>query len=129
MSKIDNKQEICEKEILAYFQEGKNTKRGRAYQQLEFQPSGSKGRCLMDSGNLVGSAMEYDFFQTLGINLNPYHQQGQSAQGEPLKIMGITDEISFTFHGESDTQFKEKIYCNKKLIPSSKLRGRVHATT
>ena len=120
---------MSEKEIMAYFQEGKDNKKGRAYQQLVFQPSGSKGRCLIDSGNLVGSAMEYDFFQTLGINLNPYHQQGQSAQGEPLKIMGTTDEISFTFHGESDTQFKEKIIIIKKLIPSSKLRGRVHATT
>ena len=99
---------MSEKEIMAYFQEGKDNKKGRAYQQLVFQPSGSKGRCLIDSGNLVGSAMEYDFFQTLGINLNPYHQQGQSAQGEPLKIMGITEEISFTFHGKSDTQFREK---------------------
>ena len=99
---------MSEKEIMAYFQEGKDNKKVRPYQQLVFQPSGSTGRCLIDSGNLVGSAMEYDFFQTLGINLNPYHQQGQSAQGEPLKIMGITEEISFTFHGKSDTQFREK---------------------
>ena len=84
MSKLDNKQEtinhnpvISEKDIMAYFQERKNNGKGRAYQQLVFQPSGHRGRCLIDSGNLVGSAMVYGFFQTLGINMKPYHQQGQ----------------------------------------------------
>ena len=119
---------MSEKEIMAYFQEGKDNKKGRAYQQLVFQPSGSKGRCLIDSGNLVGSAMEYDFFQTLGINMKPYHQQGQSAQGEPLTIMGIMEEINFNFHGKADTQFKEKFIIIKKHIPSSKFRRRFQAT-
>ena len=62
----------------------------------------------MDSDNLIGSAMECGFFQTLGINMQPCHQQGQSAQGEPLTIMGIMEEINFNFHGKADTQFKEK---------------------
>ena len=104
---------ISEKEIMAYFQGGQD--KGRSYQQVTFRPSGNKGKCLIDSGNLVGSAMEYNFFQTLGIKLNPYQQQGLSAQGEPLNIMGITDEISFTFHGESDTTFREKFIIIKNL--------------
>ena len=104
---------ISEKEIMAYFQGGQD--KGRSYQQVTFRPSGNKGKCLIDSGNLVGSAMEYNFFQTLGIKLHPYQQQGLSAQGEPLNIMGITDEISFTFHGESDITFKEKFIIIKKL--------------
>ena len=88
---------MSEKEIMAYFQEGKDNKKGRAYQQLVFQPSGSKGRCLIDSGNLVGSAMEYDFFQTLGINMKPYHQQGQSAQGEPLRLWASQKILALHF--------------------------------
>ena len=67
--------------------------------------------------------MEYGFFQTYGINMKPYHQQGQSAQGEPLAIMGITDEINFTFHGEADTQFKEKFIIIKKLSHQVNLGG------
>ena len=98
---------------MAYFQGGQD--KGRSYQQVTFRPSGNKGKCLIDSGNLVGSAMEYNFFKTLGIELHPYQQQGLSAQGEPLNIMGITDEISFTFHGESDTTFREKFIIIKNL--------------
>ena len=60
MSKLYNKQEtiyhtpvISEKDIMAYFQERKNNGKGRACQQIVFQPSGHKGGCLIDSGNLV----------------------------------------------------------------------------
>ena len=63
----------------------------------------------MDSGNLVGSAMDYGFFQTLGINMKPYHQQGQSAQGEPLTIMGIMEEINFNFHGKQILNLKRNL--------------------
>ena len=59
-----------EEEIMGYFS-GKQTTQEKGYQKITFAGSGIGGKCLVDSGNLVGSAMDLHTVEKLQIQLIP----------------------------------------------------------
>ena len=99
---------------MGYFS-GKQTTQEKGYQKITFAGNGIKGRCLVDSGNLVGSAMDMQTFEKLQIQLIPQKAKGKAAQGEPLDILGVTEPIEFSFNNQTDTSFKEAFIVIKNL--------------
>jgi dUTPase len=97
-------------DILAYFN-SLGVNEDRAYQKLTFlggpttdaQDSPKpQGLSLIDSGNMVGSAINADHLlgQLPWINITPYScPTARAAQGAALDILGLTEPLTFAFHG------------------------------
>ena len=71
--------------------------------------------CMIDTGNTVGSAMDFQVFNSLQLQLEPTSRTTASAaQGAPLTILGKTPTIKFSFEG-SDIVFEESFLVIKGL--------------
>ena len=96
--------ELLDTEILEYFQSnnmGSNSsKKMKLVDKLDTM-------CMIDTGNIVGSALDYQVFKSLNLQLVPTSRTTVSAtQGAPLTILGQTPTIQFSFEG-LDTVFEE----------------------
>jgi dUTPase len=100
---------------MGYFSSKQNNIQERGYQEITFMGNGTRGTCLVDSGNLVGSAMNLKTFEKLQIPLISHKSEGKAAQGDPLDILGITEPIEFGFNGQETTSFKEAFIVIKNL--------------
>ena len=70
---------------------------------------------MIDTGNTVGSAMDFQVFNSLQLQLEPTSRTTASAaQGAPLTILGKTPTIKFSFEG-SDIVFEESFLVIKGL--------------
>ena len=83
---------------------------------------------MIDTGNTVGSAMDFQVFTSLQLPLEPTSRTTASAaQGAPLTIVGKTPPIQFSFEG-SDIVFEESFLVIKGLSHPVNL-GKLFLTT
>ena len=96
--------ELQDTDILGYFQSD-NTG-SNSFKKMKLADT-LDAICMIDTGNTVGSAMDYQVFKSLQLQLVPTSRTTASAaQGAPLTILGKTPVIQFSFEG-SDTVFEE----------------------
>ena len=96
--------ELQDTDILGYFQSD-NTG-SNSFKKMKLADT-LDAICMIDTGNTVGSAMDYQVFKSLQLQLVPTSRTTASAaQGTPLTILGKTPVIQFSFEG-SDTVFEE----------------------
>ena len=109
----DNETEPLETKILGYFQSSNNAGNNSFKRMKLANTVDTIG--MIDTGNTVGSAMEYLVFKKLQLELIPTQQTTASAvQGVPLTFIGRTPIFKFSFEG-SDTVFEESFLAIKGL--------------
>ena len=99
-------------DLLAYFCRGEADDDGsdQSYVTLSLGP-GQHASCLMDSGNMVGSAMSGELVKKLGLPIQKGSGELDNAavapDGRKLDILGQTTPIQFTLEGAPNTTFTE----------------------
>ena len=95
---------------LAYFCQGEKEPQSNAsYTTLYFGPS-KQGQCMVDSGNLVATAISGQFARQMGFPIQP--NQGDDCpaalapDGRTMEVVGQTGPLEFTFDGAPNTTFK-----------------------
>ena len=96
---------------LAYFCQGEKTcqvKSDASYCTIYF--GHKQGQVLVDSGNLVDTAMSGEFARQLGISIQPYQNNQYPAalapDGRTMEVIGQTGPVAFTFKGAPNTTFE-----------------------
>ena len=107
--------------LLAYFTRGEKEDEDpndKAYAKIKFGPERT-ALALIDSGNMVASAINEQLVHQLGLPLHPYDgSDGPAAvapDGRRLEIVGQTSPIHFTFDGAPNTTFAETLIVIKNL--------------
>ena len=97
---------------LAYFCQGEKEsqlKSDASYCTIYFGPN-KQGQCLVDSGNLVASAMSGNFARQMGITIQSYQDNQYPAalapDGRTMEVIGKTGPLEFTFKGAPNTTFE-----------------------
>ena len=97
---------------LAYFYQGEkeyHKASDASYTTIFFGPN-QKGQCLVDSGNLVATAMSGNFARQMGIPIQPYQGDQCPAalapDGRMMEVIGQTGPLTFTFKGAPNTTFE-----------------------
>ena len=110
-----------EHHLLAYFTRGEDENEDpsdKAYVKVKFGPE-KMAQALIDSGNMVASAINEQLLQQLGLPLQPYDGAGGPAavapDGRRLEIVGQTPDLQFTFDGAPNTTFSETMVVIKNL--------------
>jgi len=99
-------------DILGYFQSNKTG--SNSFKRIRLDNKVNT-MCMIDTGNTVGSAMDYEVFKSLQVQLVPTSRTTASAaQGAPLTILGKTPTIQFSFEG-LDNVFEESFLVIKGL--------------
>ena len=100
---------------MGYFNGEQKASSEKSYQELTFLDSNLTGTCLVDTGNLIGSAMDYNLAMELKIQIIPHQSKGHAAQGEPLDVIGITTPLTFQFRGADKVNFTEQFLVIRNL--------------
>ena len=100
---------------MGYFNGEQKASSEKSYQELTFLDSKLTGTCLVDTGNLIGSAMDYNLAMELNIQIIPHQSKGHAAQGEPLDVIGITTPLTFQFRGADKVNFTEQFLVIRNL--------------
>lgn len=97
---------------LAYFCQGETDsqiKSDASYCTIYLGPN-KQGQCLVDSGNLVASAMSGNFARQMGITIQPYQDDqyptALAPDGRMMEVVGKTGPLEFTFKGAPNTTFE-----------------------
>ena len=100
-------------DLLAYFCRGEpdhDDASDQSYVTISFGP-GQQALTLMDSGNMVGSAMSGELVKKLNLPLQPCSGTNRHAavapDGRKLDILGQTPPLQFTLEGAPNTIFTE----------------------
>ena len=100
---------------LAYFCQGEEEcqiKSNASYSTIYFGPN-KQGQCLVDSGNLVASAMSGNFARQMGIPIQSYQGNQCPAalapDGRTMEVIGQTGPLTFTFKGAPNTTFESNM--------------------
>ena len=94
---------------LAYFYQGEKEHSNASYTTLNFGPQ-KQGQCLVDSGNLVATAISGQFARQMGFPIQKY--QGENCpsalapDGRMMEVLGQTGPLEFTFESAPNTTFK-----------------------
>ena len=103
---------------LAYFCQGEdNQASNSSYCTVFFGPN-KKGQCLVDSGNLVASAISSEFAEQMGIVVQRHDEQCPSAlapDGRSMEIIGRTGPLQFHFKGAPHTVFEADLVVIRNL--------------
>ena len=107
-----NNNDVMDTDILGYFQSNKTG--SNSFKRIKLDNK-LDTMCMIDTGNTVGSAMDYEVFKSLQVQLVPTSRTTASAaQGAPLTILGKTPTIQFSFEG-LDNVFEESFLVIKGL--------------
>ena len=109
---IDQRSEKESKDVssLAYFSQGEtemDVKSDASYCTIYFGPN-QQGQALVDSGNLVATAISGEFARQLGISIQAYDDcpSAISPDGRTMEVIGQTGPLTFTFKGAPNTTFE-----------------------